>query len=224
MATKKTATAKPATNDKGVSPDGLKLRLSPMKKGTVRFTIKGTSPLVQHAWSSKAIGMMRDKGAGKKTKVRDKRDPEQEAKEATYWTDDGVEGVPVTALKAALITAAHKDIGIEKTLVKKAVHILCNDTKLCVPLKFKRKVTVEDPVRVGQGSADLRYRPYFYDWSATFDFLMDWELIQLPDLIALVNRAGFGVGLGEMRPECGKDFGMFEVDMEAPIDSVNFIE
>ena len=67
-------------------------------------------------------------------------------------------------------------------------------------------------VRVGIGSTDLRYRPYFYDWSCEISFEIDSELLTVGDLTALVDRAGFGVGILEMRPECGKDFGRFRVD------------
>ena len=37
-------------------------------------------------------------------------------------------------------------------------------------------------------------------------------MLTTDDIINLMNRAGFGVGLCEMRPEKGKEFGRFEVD------------
>ena len=73
-------------------------------------------------------------------------------------------------------------------------------------------VITEDTVRVGQGSADLRYRPYFHEWAVNMEFEIDAELLRLEDLCNLIDRAGFGVGIGEWRPEKGGEYGRFEVD------------
>ena len=79
----------------------------------------------------------------------------------------------------------------------------------------KGKVTsemIEDMVRVGQGSTDLRYRPYFYDWAVTTHWEVDNDLLQVHDLLTLLDRAGFGVGVCERRPETGGEYGRFRVD------------
>ena len=150
---------------------------------------------------------------GKKTRSRDKRVPEQEFEEATYRTAKGECGIPLLAIKSAIIGAAHKDIGIEKTLVKKALFIPSDDPLGVLPIKYKHRVMREDPVRVGQGSADLRYRPEFSKgWTCEITAEVDTELLQVDDLINLVDRAGFGVGIGEWRPEKEGEFGRFRVD------------
>lgn len=192
--------------------------MNPINKGRVLIKIVGDMPLVQHKWSEKAKRMMREKHAGKKTKNRDVRDPDQEAKDATYFTQDGKYGMNAMAIKAAIINAAHKDIGIEKTLVRKSVFLEVDDMDGVLPLvDFSEPKIQEDVVRVGQGSTDLRYRPYFYEWAIEIVFQVDLELIQLEDLITLVDRAGFGVGIGEMRPEKGGEYGRFHVDEESVV-------
>jgi hypothetical protein len=213
----KKATAKASADngkDRGV-------RLRPIKKRIMKLSIVGTSPMIQHQWSDKALQMMRDKHQGKKTKNRETRDPDKEFQEATYRTDKGDYGIPLTALKGALICAAHKDIGIEKTLVKKAIFIPCKDSGGILKMECPEPpVMREDPVRVGQGSADLRYRPHFAEWSVEVQFEIDAELLTEEDVLSLVDRAGFGVGICEWRPEKGGEHGRFEVDRTKPIKTV----
>ena len=193
------------------------VKLTPIKRQIVKMRIVGTSPLIQHQWDEKALGMIRDKHAGKKTKARDVRDPQAEGEAAMYRTDKGKYGVPAMAIKSAIITAAHKDIGIEKTLVRKALFLVCNDSKKILPMDCDAPEIVEDTVRVGAGSADLRYRPYFYRWAVDLTWEIDGELLRVEDLLNLIDRAGFGVGICEWRPEKGGEYGRFEVDRTAKI-------
>lgn len=190
-----------------------KIVLKPIAKKTMTFGIRGTSPLIMHKWSEKALREMREKQQeGKKTKARELRKPEEEAKQATYTTDDGEIGIPGMAFKASLVNAAHKDIGIEKTLVRKALFLVTNDSNKVLPITCSEPIVREDCVRVGMGSADLRYRPEFREWSCVVQLEVDSELLQERDVLALVDRAGFGVGLCEWRPEKGGEFGRYEID------------
>jgi hypothetical protein len=193
------------------------VKLAPIKKQRVQMRIVGISPLIQHQWGEKALEMMRDKHAGKKTKTRDVRDPQAEGMAAMYTTDEGLPGVPAMAIKTAIITAAHKDIGIEKTLVRKALFIVTTDSKRILPMDCDAPEIKEDTVRVGQGSADLRYRPYFHRWAVDVTWEIDAELLQINDLLNLIDRAGFGVGVGEWRPEKGGEYGRFQVDRSVPV-------
>lgn len=187
------------------------VNLKPINVQSLKVTIEGTTPLIQHQWSEKAKGMMRDKGLGKKTKVREPRNAQQEAKDATYFTADGKHGLPLLALKSAIIDAAHKDIGIEKTLVRKALFIKAPDASLVLPMKCSKPTIREDCVRVGMGAADLRYRPQFDEWSVDLNIEYDADLLQPSDIVNLIDRAGFGMGVGEWRPEKGGEFGRFRV-------------
>ena len=186
--------------------------LKPIQRTFVTMKIVGTSPLIQHQWSEKPLKMMRDKHAGKKTRNREVRNPEQEGNDAAYRTQKGGFGIPAMALKSAIITAAHKDIGIEKTLVRKSLFLQCDDPGGVLAMECAEPVIKEDHVRVGQGSTDLRYRPYFYEWAVMFTVEMDASGLQLGDLITLIDRAGFGVGIGEWRPEKGGESGRFRID------------
>jgi len=189
-----------------------------IKQQDIRFTIVGTSPMIQHKWSEKALQQMRDKHAGKKTKTREVRKPEEEFRAACYLTDNDEYGIPLMAFKTSLITAAHKDIGVEKTLVRKAIFVKSNDSNLIAKMVCSDPIMREDTVRVGAGSTDLRYRPEFKEWSVEIACQIDAELLSIDDVVNLTNRAGFGVGIGEWRPEKGGEYGRFEIDTSHPVE------
>lgn len=186
--------------------------IQPLSYRSLDFRIVGVSPLVQHQWAEKALRQMREKHQGKKTKTRDIRNSEEEADAATYKDADGRPGIPAIAFKSALITAAHKDLGIEKTLVRKAIFTGCADPQEVLPIDYERVEVREDLVRVGAGAADLRYRPYFFGWSCAMSLQFEPTLIQMGDLLTLIDRAGLTVGIGEWRPEKGGEYGRFKVD------------
>ena len=191
------------------------ITLEEMQQSVLTTRIKGISALIEHKWSEKAIKMMEDKHAGVKVKNRDVRIPEKEFKDAAYVCEDGRFGFPSGGLKKCLINAAHKDIGLEKTLLKKSLFILPDDTvnNLCA-FESDEPLMRQDIVKVGMGSTDLRYRPEFRNWSMIVRIEVDSQSLTLNTILSLVQRAGFGVGLGEMRPEKGGEYGRFEVDRE----------
>ena len=195
------------------------MELKPIKQMRLALKIIGISPMVQHQWDEKSKKMMRDKHAGKKTKVRDVREPEAEFIAATYVTEEGKFGIPAQGLKKALITAAHKDIGIEKTLLRKSLFIECDDPGNIIEMECSEPLMREDVVRVGMGSSDLRYRPEFRDWSVGVTLQFDAEALTVENIVNLFQRAGFGVGIGEMRPEKDGENGRFKVDTSQPMQA-----
>lgn len=190
--------------------DTTMVQLKPINAKMIKITIEGTTPLLQHKWSEKALRQMREKGEGKKTKTREPRNPEKESEDATYRTMDGKYALPLLAVKAAMISAAHKDLGIEKTLIRKGVFIK-GDKSMMIPMRCSKPIVREDCVTVGMGSADLRYRPQFDEWSADLSIEYDADLLQPQDIVNLIDRAGFGVGICEWRPEKGGELGRFRV-------------
>lgn len=196
------------------------ITLKPIVPAKLSFWIKGTSPLIQHAWSEKGLAMMRMTAAERKKQPKVARDPETEAAACLYTTDHGEIGIPLTAFKSALIGAAHKDFGLEKTLLRKAFFIPSNDTGRVVPIEAGDYLVREDIVRIGANQTDIRYRPQFNEWRANIIAEIDAELLQPKDIANLVNRAGFSVGIGEWRPEKGGEFGRFELDTSEPMEEV----
>lgn len=202
--TKKVATK---TAEKEVN----QIRLKPIRTEMIDVHIEGTSILVQHNWSEKAKRMIREKKAGKRTKTREICNPEQEGREATHFTQDGRFGIPAISLKASMISVAHKEVGIEKTLVRKSLFVHCDDPLGIIPMECSEPTIREDIIRVANKAPDLRYRPQFDKWNLTMRIEFDIEALTPDDVVNLVNRAGFGSGVGEWRPEKGGIWGRFQV-------------
>ena len=70
----------------------------------------------------------------------------------------------------------------------------------------------EDDVRVGQGTADIRYRGAFPTWRIPFTVAFDADAIKLEVLCEAIDRAGRSVGICENRPEkSGDRWGTFQL-------------
>ncbi len=186
--------------------------VKPINVQAIHFSIRGTSPIIQHKWSEKARKQIRDKKLGKKTKDREVLDADAEYHAAMHMTDNGEYGIPIMAFKKSIINAAHKDLGVEKTLVRKSFFVPCSDSNMVVKMECDDPIMREDYVKVGMSGTDLRYRPEFRNWRVAITAEIDGDMLQVEDIVALVNRAGFGVGLCEMRPEKGGEYGRYEID------------
>lgn len=70
-------------------------------------------------------------------------------------------------------------------------------------------------VRVGMGSSDIRYRPEYTEWYAELNIEFNSGVVSVDQIHQLVKAAGYGCGVGEMRPEKGKfNFGRFKLANE----------
>ena len=175
--------------------------------------IKGTAPLIQHSWNEKSKEMLRMTAAERRKIPKTARNPEAEFLAATCWCEDGQYGIPAMAVKSAMIEVAHKDAGLPKTTVRKALRF---KNAGIIPMQCSEPKMREDIVRIGNNQTDIRYRPEFENWGAEISFDYDADLLTIHDVINLTNRAGFSVGIGEWRPEKNGEHGTFEVDTDKP--------
>ena len=189
---------------------------------SVNVKITGTSELIVHRFSEKALKMIEDIQA-KKTKTRTKRKPEKEYEDCFYrwgegnvnaWnypeTWDGVStGIPSIALKKAMVTAVSQITGVTKVLARQAFHIDGEVLKIENAEPYMRS----DHVRIGIKQTDIRYRPsYPVGWTVDVPITYDQDVISLDQIMNLLERAGFGVGLCEHRPEKDGSYGMFTLE------------
>ena len=182
--------------------------LEPIEIQRLNVTITGDAPLVTHKWSAKARKQMLDKQMKQAKQAKEAKDPAADFNEARYITEDGRDGFPSSGIKKSIMSAFRYADGIKKVEIAGALHV--EPSKELVPIDGPAPTMREDMVRVGM-TTDIRYRPEYVGWSMTFDVVYNARAISAEQIVGLVNIAGFGVGIGENRPEKGGSWGMFHV-------------
>ena len=217
------------------------VEIKPIDLKTVEVTIQGDSPLIMHAWSEKAKRMMLETQQGKaKGKKKDIRRPADDFVQSMYWLegkpeydesatddeimalfDEAVEngakfGFPVTAIKQASISAAYRNGWSKDKMSLRGVFFLESDYGDMVQIKSEKPVVREDMVKIGMGTADIRYRGEFRNWSATFRIKYNGnnQGYSLENILNIINAGGFVCGIGEWRPERDGSFGTYHIKTE----------
>jgi hypothetical protein len=191
-----------------VATQAVRIEIPKIAIVTLPITIIGDSPLISHRWSDKAKQMMLDKQMGKAIAKKAPKDPEQEFRDSLYEHPDGGYGFPSVAFKAAAVSACRSVEGIKMTEARAAFHVPGELVKIDGEPRMR-----EDMVRIGMGTADIRYRGEFTEWKATLFVRYNESVLTPSQIVNLFNVAGFGVGIGEWRPEKDGSFGMFHVQM-----------
>lgn len=168
----------------------------------------GDSPLIVHKWSEKAKKEMLDKQMKVAKTGKAAKDPERDFKESLYLHPDGGYGFPSIAFKSAAVSACRFTDGTKMTVARGAFHVEGEFIKIL----GDKPVMREDMVRVGMGTADLRYRGEFKKWSADIPVSYNRHALSAEQIVNLFNLAGFGVGVGEWRPEKNGMNGRFHVE------------
>jgi hypothetical protein len=169
--------------------------------------VVGDSPLVVHKWSEKAKKEMLDKQMKVAKRGRDAKDPQRDFEESIYHHPDGGYGFPSIAFKSAAVDACRFTDGTKMTVARGAFHVEGEFVKL----KGDDPKPREDMVRVGMGTADIRYRAEFTNWETDIPISYNKHALSREQIVNLFNLAGFGVGVGEWRPEKNGQFGRFHV-------------
>ena len=188
-----------------------------LKHATLR--IIGDTPLIVHAWSVKAKTMLLGKQMRKATQGREAKDPWEDFCDSLYWltprpenpTMEDVEkakfGFPVLAFKACAIDAGYQQgLLAKKTTARGAFRILGEFAEIEGTPEPR-----EDMVRIGMGTADIRYRGEFKTWATTLDIDYNPRSISIEQIVNLMNMGGFSNGIGEWRPSKDGSFGTFHV-------------
>lgn len=188
--------------------------------------IVGDSPLIVHKWSEKAKKEILDKQMKKaKTKGHDAKDPVRDFIDSLYWLDGEPKektpegfakalssgarfGFPAKAFKAAAVDAGYRSgITKDKASTRSAFHVTGEFVEIAGTPTMR-----EDMVRVGMGTADIRYRGEFPEWSVVLPIKYNAAAITLEQIVNLINLGGFACGVGEWRAEKDGTFGLFHVE------------
>jgi hypothetical protein len=183
------------------------------KEDGIKFmdlTLRGRkgSPLVIHAFAEKAKQEIRDKQQKKAKKVKAERVPQAECDAAKYVDPEGRECAPITALKKAIITSATAFDDLTKVGLRQSIFVdsLDNPGSSLVPItthdgKPAVGVMREDAVTIGMNTRGLTYRPEYKEWQLRVRIEYNSRMVGSEQLLALVDQAGWGVGICEGRPE-----------------------
>jgi len=191
--------------------------------------------LIVHAWSEKAKKEMLAKQKKEAKQGKEPKDPDRDYRESLYWLEStgkvatkkgetnyydvqrisvqdvdpakhNLFGFKTIAFKAAAVKAAN-DVGIPMTVTRRAFHV----NGEFVQIHYDKVYMREDMVRLNGGVADLRYRGAFVNWWVLIQVELNIGVMSSEQLVNLFNTAGFGVGVGEWRPERNGVSGRFKV-------------
>lgn len=216
------------------------VQIKKIEKKTIHVKLIGDSPLIMHAWSEKAKKMMLDAQQGKKKgKVKDVRNPVREFIDSMYWlsgypeiSDNATEeeceiafkqaiangarfGFPCSAFKQAGNSAEYR-AGLVKNQMglRAAYYIVPNDGEF-LEIHSDPPIMREDMVKIGMGTADLRYRGEFRNWYVEFDMVYAEKFgFDLESLMSVIDMGGMACGVGEWRPEKDGSFGQYHIATE----------
>lgn len=189
--------------------------LQRIKVEQAQVKIKGLSPLIMHRWSEKARKEMLDKQM-KKTVKKEAKNPEEQYEASLYRMDDGSIGFPADAFKKAMIRGA-KQLGMVMTDARTSFFVhgtyCTRDDRELVPITGEVQPR-EDMVRIAGGTSDIRFRGQIMSWEATLSISYNSSVTSFDHIVNMLQAAGYGVGVGEWRPEKDGIFGRFEVVVE----------
>ena len=213
---------------KKANTEVIEIRPIEIKKVTIR--IVGDTPLIMHAWSEKAKRMMLEAQMGvAKGKMKEAKNPVDDFIRSMYWLtpmpEDGtVEsfeeaiangarfGFPVTAFKQAAISAAYRMGWAKDKMSMRGAFFIDSDENGMIEIHSDTPEMREDMVKVGMGTADIRYRGEFKNWYAdlTISYNANGQY-SLENIVNIINAGGYVCGVGEWRPERDGQNGMFHV-------------
>lgn len=206
----------------------IEIRPIEIKKVTVR--VVGDTPLIMHAWSEKAKRMMLEAQMGiAKGKKKEVKNPADDFIRSMYWLtpmpEDGTMesfeeaiangarfGFPVTAFKQAAISSAYRMGWAKDKMSMRGAFFIDSDENGMIEIHSDTPEMREDMVKVGMGTADIRYRGEFKNWYAdlTISYNANGQY-SLENIVNIINAGGYVCGVGEWRPERDGQYGMFHV-------------
>lgn len=213
---------------KKATTEVIEIRPIEIKKVTIR--IVGDTPLIMHAWSEKAKRMMLEAQMGvAKGKKKEAKNPVDDFIRSMYWLtqmpEDGTMesfeeaiangarfGFPVTAFKQAAISAAYRMGWAKDKMSMRGAFFIDSDENGMIEIHSDTPEMREDMVKVGMGTADIRYRGEFKNWYAdlTISYNANGQY-SLENIVNIINAGGYVCGVGEWRPERDGQNGMFHV-------------
>lgn len=196
------------------------VEIRPLDIKRVKVRIVGDTPLIVHAWSEKAKRQMLEaQMKTTKTKAKEVRNPFDDFVQSLYWLEGKPEesteeafkeavkngakwGFPVGAIKQAGNSAAYRMGWVKNQMALRGSYFLETEYGDMAEIQGSIPEMREDMVRIGMGSADLRYRGEFKNWymDMTLEYNASGDMT-LEQILNVINAGGYTCGIGEWRPE-----------------------
>ena len=197
----------------------------------IEFTIKGTTPLILHAWDEKAKRMMLEKQTGKAGKTKHEvKIPYNDFINSLYWLTEKPEdgafdeeakenfdnavaagakfGFPIGGIKQAIITGAGRG-GMDVKMTELRGSMFLEGATEASTFDYAEIVGSAPIMRE---VADIRYRGEFREWEIPLRMRVNKNgKYTVEQLLNCVVLGGFVTGIGEWRPERDGQYGMFEL-------------
>lgn len=207
------------------------VEIRPLDIKRVKVRIVGDTPLIVHAWSEKAKRQMLEaQMKTTKTKAKEVRNPFDDFIQSLYWLEGKPEeskeeafeeavkngakwGFPVGAIKQAGNSAAYRMGWVKNQMQLRGSYFLQTEYGDMAEIKGSIPEMREDMVRIGMGSADLRYRGEFKNWymDMTLEYNASGDMT-LEQILNVINAGGYTCGIGEWRPEKDGSFGKYHIE------------
>lgn len=206
------------------------LEIRPIEIKKVNLRLVGDTPLIMHAWSAKAKRMMLEAQMGlAKGKKKEAKNPVEDFINSMYWLTEmpkemteeafteainsgGRFGFPATAFKQAAISAAYRMGWAKDKVSLRGAFFIDSDENGMIEIHSDVPTMREDMVKIGMGTADIRYRGEFDNWYV--DMTISYNVngnYSLENIVNIINAGGYICGVGEWRPEKDGQYGMFHV-------------
>lgn len=188
----------------------------------VKIALEGTSSLICNQLTPEAMDTIKQPGKDNSTIVAKvgghTLTPEKELERSKYTTKQGKPGFPIVAFKKAALAAAKGkgwwgDSNISGKLLSAAFHFEESEDDDSIIEVIGELVPRKDMGRRPKGSTPAYIYRYEFKkgWRVTLPVQFNENLISYDNLIALINTAGYGIGVGAWRPERDGNHGMFKI-------------
>lgn len=185
-----------------------KVTITPPRMARATVKITGTAPYLQNKFSSenrdKMLETQKAGSAAKRTrKAKAPKDFEKVYRGSMHISQEGWHGIPCTALRNAMIDACRLT-EMDMIRAKMCIFIIAQGLDVenlepLVKIDGKPRMLI-DRVKIGVASTDLAARAVFEKWSASFQIEWDDDVFKAQDVVNLLARAGWQVGIGAGRP------------------------
>lgn len=214
--------------------DEVRVEIKPLNIQVIKLSIVGDTPLIVHAWSTKAVRMILDKQMKRAKQAKEAKNPVENFVESLHRMPDGSGyGIPAICFKKALVSVANI-ADLTKVDCRFSLHVLGHVgdmLKISAPSlqgpvtewdkEYEKELQEfhsqgvsmrQDMVRIAMGTSDIRFRAQFPAWEIRdIPVRYNANVMSPEQIVNLAELAGFSNGLGEWRPQRDGSSGTFHV-------------